>query len=187
MKTISKLPKATYLLLFLFLISVATSCKKEEKNKGSYFGSSQREDISKLITKEDIRSIFELDNDHEIEHKEKKSAISSFDWEMPSDKKLFYSVKLNFARGDRRSSSVIDKIWEGQSKSVYQEKGLQEVSDVGDKASWSTMAGGQLRVTADGYLFFVSFFVNPKKDNPLSKDEMIDKASALAKQVIKRM
>ncbi|TYB79778.1 hypothetical protein [Bizionia myxarmorum] len=187
MKTLAKLPKVTQLLLFLFLISVASSCKEEEKNKGSYLGSSQRDDISKLITETDIRTIFDLNKDIEIEHKEKKSAISSFDWKMPSEHKLFYGVKLNFARGDRRSASEIEKIWEFQNEKVYKKNGFQEVSGVGDIATWSKIGGGQLRVSNNGYIFFVSFFVTPNKDNPLSTDEMIDKTTALAQQVVKKM
>ncbi|SEA35044.1 hypothetical protein [Psychroflexus halocasei] len=98
----------------LVLIVTLSSCQEEKK--GSYFGSSQRDDIGELITKENIRDVFDLSNDVVIEKKVKKDAITSYDWESPETKKLFYSIKLNFSKGNRRSSSKIDKVWETQNK-----------------------------------------------------------------------
>lgn len=171
--------------IFLILFSL-TACEQEEKNQGNYMGSSQRDDIDQLLTKDDIRSTFELADQVEIEHNVKRSAISSFDWESPEQERLFYSVKLNFARGDRRNNSQIDNVWESQNK-MYKKHNPQEVSGVGEKATWSELGGGQLRVTANGYIFYVSFFITPKKENPLTTQQMIDKTSAMAEIVINRM
>lgn len=99
---------------------------------------------------------------------------------------MFYSIKLNFSKGNRRSSSEIDKVWETQNK-FLEKHNPQEVWGIGDKASWSEMGGGQLRVAADGYIFFVSFYITPRKDNPLEAQEMIDKTKSLANRVIKKM
>lgn len=173
------------LIVCLVLIVTISSCQ-EEKNKGSYFGSSQRDDITKLITKEDVQDVFNLSNDVAIEKKVKKDAITSYDWESPETKNLFYSIKLNFSKGNRRSRSEIDEVWETQDK-FLEKHNPQEISDIGDKASWSEIGGGQLRVAANGYIFFVSFYITPKKDNPLMADEMINKTKALAEKVIKRM
>lgn len=80
----------------------------------------------------------------------------------------------------------IDKVWETQNK-FLEKHNPQEVWGIGDKASWSEMGGGQLRVAADGYIFFVSFYITPRKDNPLEAQEMIDKTKSLANRVIKKM
>lgn len=204
MKTLFKLSKTTMLLLFVFLISIGVSCKDKEaqkkqpkeldqidqlENDESFAGSSKRKDICQLLTEADIRSVFALSDAVEIEQDETKSAICSYKWEASGGKHMYYSVSLNFARGKKRTNSQIDAVWKGQNKKVYKRHKPQEISGVGDKASWSKLGGGQLRVASGCYIFYVSHsvMVMPGEDKPNDTQGMIDKTKTLAKAVMKRM
>ena len=197
MKTI---PKIINLLLIILLIGASTACKDHKASKinstapinkleddKSFAGSSKREDICNFFDKEDVRLAFDVSDEIEIEQKESKSTICSYDWIANRETMLVYSLSLNFARGEKRSNGQIDAVWKSQNTGVYSKHNLQKVSGLGDKASWSDLGGGQLRVAANGYIFYVSLMALPSKNNPLSKKDMIDKTSVLAKQVIKRM
>lgn len=106
---------------------------------------------------------------------------------------MYYSVSLNFARGEKRTASQIDGVWKSQNEALYNRHQLQDVSGVGDKASWTVLGGGQLRVAAKGLIFYVSVSLThptsleKNKNNPKDTQVMIDKASALAKIVIKKL
>lgn len=187
MKTIFRLPKTINLLLVIFLLSMGISCKGQKEDDKNFAGSSKRTDICQLITKDDIRSVFELSDEIEINQKKSKNAICSYGWRTPGEKFIFYSLKLNFARGGKRTNNQIDAIWESQNKKLYNRHNLQKVSGVGDRASWSDLGGGQLRVAANGSIFYVSFSVTPKKESPMDTKAMIGNASTIAKHVIKKM
>lgn len=198
MKMLFTLLKSTNLLLAIFLIGLGVSCKDQKtpldqidnlENDKSFAGSSKRDDICQLLTESDIQSVFALSDTIEIEQNETKSAICSYKWEASGKKDRYYSVSLNFARGEKRTNSQINAVWKDQNEKIYKEHNLQEISDVGDKASWSKLGGGQLRVAANGYIFYVSHsvMVMPAEDKPEDTQGMIDKTSALAKRVIKRM
>ncbi|MDN6310298.1 MAG: hypothetical protein ACTHY4_05465 [Flavobacteriaceae bacterium] len=199
-----RLPKITKLLLAVFLINIGVSCKDEKaqknqpkqldqidqlENEESFAGSSKRKNICQLLTETDIRTVFRLSDAVDIEEDETRSAICSYDWEASGEKFMRYSVLLNFARGKKRTNSQIDKAWEKQNKTVYEKHHQQKVPGVGDKASWSDLGGGQLRVANDGYIFYVSHsvMVMPGDDQPNDTQGMIDKTKTLAKHVIKRM
>jgi len=139
-------------------VSAITSCqeKKKEENKSSHFGSSKRDDICQLITEKDIRSVFELEGQVEVKQEENRKASCFYEWSSLHEKNLYYSVGINFAKGGQRSANEINKVWEKQNKSVYKERGLQEISGIGDRASWSGLGGGQLRIAAKGYIFYVT-------------------------------
>lgn len=192
------LPVTIRLLIFISIISTGLSCnhksdKKDQKvqieNNESFAGSSKRADICQMIKEDDIRSVFDLSNEVEIKQKESKSVICSYGWEDSGKKYLYYTVSLNFARGGERTESQIDTVWENQNETVYNRFQLQDVSGVGDKASWSKLGGGQLRVASNGSIFYVSLSltVMSGNDKPMETQEMIDKASALAKIVIKQL
>jgi len=201
MKTIFTLPKTLRLLMLIFLLNTGISCKDQKNQKDlneqidqleddeSFAGSSKRDDICELLKIDDIRSVFELSDAAEIDQDETKGAICSYEWEASGEKYMYYTVSLNFARGGNRTSSQIDAIWEDQNKKLYERHELQEVSNVGDKASWSKLGGGQLRVAANGYIFYVSHsvMVMPGEDKPKDTQGMIDKTKDVAKRVIKRM
>lgn len=202
MKTTSKLPKALVFLMLVTLISTGVSCKDQNTKTDStvkieddenYGGSSKREDICQLFNEDDVRSVFDLSEEVEIEQTESKNAICSYGWWSPDEEYLYYSVSLNFASGEKRTHNQIDAVWEGQNEDLYNRHQLQEVSGVGDKASWSNLGGGQLRVASNGFIFYVSLTIthatslDKNKESPLDTQTMIDKTSALAKQVIKNM
>lgn len=180
-------------LLVLFIFSTGVSCKDQRNQKNqleddeSFAGSSKRDDLCNLMKEDDIRSVFNLSDEIEIEQSEDKSASCSYQWEISDEKNLYYSVTLNFASGGKRTSKQIDAAWKGQNESVYADKNLQKVADVGDQASWSELGGGQLRVASDGHIFYVSISVIPGLKKILPTQELIDKASVLAKKVIQRM
>lgn len=204
MKTLFKLSRSIKFLLAICLISLLVSCKEKETQDGklkkleqtekleddeSFAGSSKRKDICQLLTKADIRSVFELSDVEEIKQNKIKSAICSYKWEVSGETTLFYSFSLNFARGEKRNSSQINAVWRNQNDKLYKRHNLQEVSGVGDKATWSKLGGGQLRVAAKGYIFYVSHsvMVMPGNDKPDDTKTMIDKTKKLAKLVINRM
>lgn len=199
MKIPFKLPKITKLLLVVFLLSTGISCKDQKGQKDlkkqmdqmedgdSFAGSSKRDDICQLFTEKDIRSAFDLSDTIKVKQEKTRNVICSYEWETLGKNYMVYNVSLNFARGGKRTKSQIDKAWESQNKSVYKKHKPQNVSGVGDRASWSDLGGGQLRVASDGYIFYMSFFLIPKNHNPMDTQEMIAKASTLTKQVIERM
>lgn len=204
MKTLFKLSRTTKIMLAVFLISISVSCKdkktqkdqpkqldqiEELENEESFAGSSKRKDICQLITEEDVRGVFSLSDNVEIKQKKNRSSSCSYDWEATGEKFERYTVLLNFAKGKKRTNSQIDKIWENQNSTVYKNRELQKVSGVGDKATWSNLGGGQLRVSSDGFIFYVSHsvMVMPGKDKPNDTKAMIDKAKKLAKLVINRV
>ena len=181
--------KIASLLLAFLVIQVMISCKnqKAKENDENFAGLSRRDDICNLLKKEDIQSVFELSKELKIEQRKEEKAICFYGWKTASDQFLYYSVTLNFAQGKKRTKSQIDATWKGQYDRLYHRHQMQEVSNVGDKASWSQLGGGQLRVASHGFIFYVSLSVTPSKDNPMDTKKMIARASTLAELVIDRM
>lgn len=199
-----KLPRIFSLLMLVFLLITGISCKDQKSQESkkdlnnqidqleddkNFAGSSKREDICKLLTKDDLRSVFNLSDAIKIEQKQTKKAICSYGWEASKEKFMKFSVMLNFASGGKRTANQLDKAWEKQNQTVYKKRNLQKVSGVGDKASWSDLGGGQLRVATNGYIFYVShsIMVMPGEDKPNDTQGMIEKTKTLAKKVIARM
>ncbi len=171
-------------LLVMSLVILASSCNdKTSDQKGSYDNS----DSCELITVSDVRSVFDLSNQVEIEQTKKHDEICYYKWQSPENPNLEYTVRFAFARWAQKSEAEMNKTWETQNKQVYSKHNLQEVPGIGDKASWSEYENGQLRVTEDGYIFYISIYVKPKNENPLNTQDLIEKTSALAKAVIKKM
>lgn len=184
MKFSSKLPKITSILMLVFFVSISISCNNKKSNeKGFYNGSSDCD----LITTDDIRSIFNLNASVEIEQEKKLGEICYYRWESPQDEKMKHAIRFAFSRWEQKSTADMDKTWKKQNESVYKKHNMQNVPGVGDKASWSDYEQGQLRVTENGFIFYISLYVKSRKDNALNRQELIDKTSALAKKVIKRM
>lgn len=184
MKTLFPFPKTINLILVIVFISLGTSCKDKKSNKkGSYDGSSSCE----LITADNIRSVFDLGNNIEIEQTKKLKEICYYKWQSPNGEKLKYTVRFAFARWAEKSATEMDKTWKSQNKAIYKKHNLQKIPGVGDKASWSDYENGQLRVAADGYMFYISIYIKPKDKNSMDTQEMTDKAVALAKHVVKNM
>lgn len=199
MKTIFKLQKSVALLMFFSLFILGASCndKKSEKNlkdqidkledDENFAGSSKREDICELLNKDDIMEVFALSEENELKQKSSHGTICQYDWSINKGTMTLFSASLNFARGGQHTNSQIGAIWEGQNNGVYKKWNPKEVSGVGDKASWTDLGGGQLRVTADGYIFYVSLSIMYGNKDLMDKNEKIEKTKILAKRVIERM
>lgn len=199
MKNKFKFQKTVALLMFfsLFIIGVSCNDKKSEKNlkdqidnledDGNFAGSSKRDDICELMNKDDIMDVFGLSEENELEQKSSHGTICSYDWRVNKEEPTFFTASLNFARDGKHTDSQIDAIWKGQNDGIFKKHHPEKVSDVGDKASWSDLGGGQLRVAEDGYIFYVSLSIMYGNKNMMDKKEMIDKTKILAKRVIERM
>ncbi|HET7361370.1 MAG TPA: hypothetical protein VFI78_05495, partial [Salinimicrobium sp.] len=115
--------------------------------------------------------------------KDENENICSYEW---SSNDGWYSISLNFGRGGQRSDSSAQAVWESQSKGIYADKNMQEVTGVGDKASWSNLGGSQLRVLYNGYIFYISLMAYPK-DPAMTTQKMIEKLSIIAEGVIEQL
>ncbi len=128
-----------------------------------------------------VKKIFDLPEDVTFD-KTDEYDVCMYGWSS-EDTRSFYSLSLNFASGGKRSDENAREIWDEQDKIVYKGIDMLDVHGVGQRASWSSLGGGQLRVLAEGYIFFVSFFVYPEEE-AMSTEERIDKAAAIAEEVI---
>ena len=108
--------------------------------------------------------------------------ICMYGW-ASEDARRFYSLSLNFTPGGQRSEESARQVWEEQEKAVYNDMDTRDVFGVGQKASWSNLGGGQLRVLANGYIFYVSFFVYPEEAD-MSTEERINKVAAIAGEIV---
>nr|WP_299201620.1 hypothetical protein [uncultured Brumimicrobium sp.] len=186
MKSKINLIKSSALLILALSIIILTSCggqnEKSSNQKGTYDGTNSCE----LINTDDIRSVFNLSNTVEVEQTKKHGEICYYKWRSVENN-LDYSVRFAFARWDKKSDEEVNKTWEKQNESTYNKHNMQVVPGVGDKASWSDYEKGQLRVAAKGHFFYISIYVSPKENDPMSTDEKIEKTSTLAKQVIQNI
>lgn len=195
MKTIFELPKMLNFLMIVLLTSTGVSCKDQKNQEdqkvqieegASSAAANRPDEICQLLTEDDIRSVFELNEEVKInQEKQKSNKKCYYSWK-PSKTRISYFVNLSFVSGDRRTSSEIEEVWRVQS-TFSQEHNPREVSGVGDKASWSDLYGGRLSVMAKGYILNIFISVVPEKKSPLSDQERIDKAKVLAKKVIERI
>lgn len=196
--------RLTYLIAACFL--VLTACQSgdgQNKDKLSKAISkvsekTGRDNLGDLLTEEMVRRVFDIPSKVKVEA-DIKDYICSYDWnEDKEDKNLMlsYSVGLNFGNKKTMTQKQINAIWESQNNGVYKEKNLESVSGVGDKASWSTLGGGQLRVASKGDLFYISLR-STKMDlsDPMgtmnqpvwTKDVAIEKSKVLAKEIIAKL
>lgn len=184
MKNISKVPKIITILSIFFLIFMFFSFKDK---KSDHIGSYDASNSCKLISDDDIRSVFHLNEGVEIVQSE-NFKVCYYKWKSPNEEKLEYTVRFAYAlHWEQKSTSEMDKTWEEQNETVYKKYNIQNVPDVGDKASWSDYENGQLRVTEDGYFFYISIYVEPKNESSMKTQDLIEKTSALAKRVIENM
>lgn len=184
------------LAAFLFLASTLlfAGCGSSEDKEETYMGSLIRSDLCELLQESDVREVYELADTVEIEQKPKAHGnglyICSYEWTDPASAGVFHFSALNFSGVGKVSSSEANEVWETQNDRIYNDHGLQSVENVGSKASWSTLGGGQLRVYAKKYIFFVeaSRMVITEGDvPPFTTEEKIAIASELAQRIIDRM
>src|SRR5699024_2869961 len=93
------------------------------------------------------------------------------------------------------SQSELNAMWDSQNENVYKDKDMEEVPEVGNKASWSTLGGGQLRVVANKYMFYISLSGGEIQAIPgeteiedvWSKKYRMEKGVSLANQIIDKL
>lgn len=131
-----------------------------------------------------VKKTFDLPEDITFD-KTDEYDVCMYGW-ASENTRSFYSLGLNFAPGGKRSDESARVMWEEQDKSIYKDMDTLDVYDVGQRASWSSLGGGQLRVLAEGYIFFVSFYIYPE-EQAMATEERIDKAAAIAAEVIEEL
>lgn len=173
---------ATLGILFFSIAFLMGACKSDD-SEGPRSGAEERGDLCELLNEDLVRETFGISPNIVFE-KENEDILCSYGW-TEEDTNIFYSISLNFATGGQRDAAAAQAVWESQNEGVYKDKDMQEVSGVGDRATWSTLGGGQLRVLADGYIFYVSLWAYPgDSENGMSTAEMIEKSSIIANAII---
>lgn len=157
-----------------------------------------RNNLKELLTEELVRKTFDIPNRTEVKLST-EDYICTYEWEGdPKNESLLlsYRVSLNFGTKKRVDKNGINAIWESQNEGVYKDKHIQPVEGIGDKASWSSLGGGQLRVASGGDLFYLSLdshkmnLKNVKgtmNDHAWSKEIMIEKSKMLANAIIVKL
>lgn len=170
-------------LLVLSLLFLATACKDGKKSTPeNKSGSAERTDLCELLNEDLIKTTFNLSSEVVLKKDDGKN-ICSYEWSVNDG---WYSISLNFARGGQRSDSSAQAVWESQNKGIYADKNMQEVTGVGDKATWSNLGGSQLRVLYDGYIFYISLMDYPD-DPAMTTQKMIEKLTLIAEGVIEQL
>lgn len=191
-----KNPLLIICLGFLFL-----ACNSNQKQKNELQDAKEkvtqltgREDLCVLLDEQTVRSVFKVPDNITFKKKDNQR-ICSYSWSINLDQPTYYGVSLNFANKEPKSQAALTSIWESQNKSLYnkKEREMEPIHNLGDAASWSTLGGGQLRVHASGYIFYISLRaqeLQPKGGGLISsmpKNEMIAKATVLAQKIIKNL
>lgn len=153
------------------------------------------------LTEALVKSTYNLSNDFPIENKPTygNNPICSYEWEIKKEEIIgteLFQVSLNFSTKGKVSNDQAEQDWEFQDETVYSEYEIEEVNNVGERASWTKLGHGQLRVLYKGYIFYVntSYRVMQLKDGgpfhePVVKDHevMKERAITLAKAVIAKL
>lgn len=189
--------KLLFLTCFVLMLFSCNSNQKQKDTlkdtKAKVIDLTGREDLCSLLDEQTVRTVFKVPDSIEFKTKDDKS-ICSYSWTLENEKTAFYKISLNFANKVPKSQEALTSIWDSQNKSLYnkKEREMESIDNLGDAASWSNLGGGQLRVHAAGYIFYISLSaqeLQPKgvlKSN-MPKNEMIEKASLLAQNIIKKL
>ncbi len=187
LKTISLLLIASILLF---------SCGENEKKSSN---KSEGLEMANLLTEELVRTTFNVYDTVTLEPDFGTVAKNyiQYKWQIDSSENVlyYYSVTLNFAKGEPSTSSQLEAMWNSQNEGVYKDKDMEEVSGIGQKASWSTLGGGQLRVVSDRYMFYLSLSGKRMEvdigdfntTTEWSKEYRIEKGTSLAKEIITKL
>lgn len=151
-------------------------------------------DVQQVLPVDTVRRVLGVPDEITIEQTG-KAPLLSYAWEGispdPENLQLSYSVSLRFDTLYRQDNAVIDATWEKQNEGLYAGRSMENVEDVGTKATWSDQGGGQLRVATDGYLFYVGVLsyriptANPGKSaSDWSHETTIDNAAKIARAII---
>ncbi len=147
------------------------------------------------LTEALVKSAYGLSDDFEIENKPIYGSIPicSYGWEIGTGT---YSVSLNFSPSGKVSNDQAERDWESQNETVYKEYEIEEVNNVGERATWTTLGHGQLRVLYKGYLFYVNasyVVLEPQENSPFPKpvtrdhELMKERAITIAKAIVNKL
>lgn len=194
--------KHTYLfqkhLLFLFLIpALLIGCgdKDEDANADTLA------EPCNYLTEALVKSTYGLSEDFPIENKPTygNNPICSYEWEIKKEEIIgteLFQVSLNFSTKGKVSNDQAEQDWEFQNENVYSQYDIEEVNNVGERATWTKLGHGQLRVLYKGYIFYVNTnyrVMQLKDEGPfheyVAKDHevMKERAITLAKAVIAKL
>ncbi len=189
------------ILLILCLNLILFSCNSKQKQKDVLTDAKEkvtqltgREDLCSLLDEQTIRTVFQVPDSIDFKKKD-NPRICSYSWTEEMDKPAYYRVSLNFANKEPKSPEALTSIWNSQNESLYnkEEREMESVNGVGNAASWSTLGGGQLRVNAEGYIFYISLKAQKFESlggsliSSIQKKESIELATDLAQRIIKKL
>src|SRR5690554_5090418 len=188
--------KTTLFSLFIFLFLLGCGDKD---------GEAAQETIAPcdFLTEALVKSTYSLDEDFEIETQPTygSNPICSYQWEIPGPGGDFigselFQVSLNFSTRGKTSNDQAEKDWESQNVGVYSTYDMDEVNGVGEKATWTTLGLGQLRVLYKGYIFYVNTnyrVMEEKEETPFPQhvvkdhEVMKERAITLAQAIIAKL
>lgn len=180
------------LLFSALALGTTTGCS--DSNKGS------DPDACTVLTEPLTRGVFELESTTEVEQSPGTMSNScTYTWNDPElfDHPVHGPGKLPVGYHSAGlvigpsfgSKSAADSAWQSQNDGVYADRDVQDIDGIGDRASWSTLGGGQLRILSKNQLYYVdvSYRALVETDAPpgykvklSSYDGMIDRAKDLA-------
>lgn len=185
-------------VLFTFVFSILLmSCGDKDDD----LASNSHSEPCNFLTEALVKSAYNLSANFEIETKPTYGPhpICSYEWEIKKEEIVgseLFQVSLNFSTKGKVSNDQAEQDWESQNESVYSQYEIEEVSNVGERATWTKLGHGQLRVLYKGYIFYVNtnYRVMQLKDGgPFYEfvvqdhEIMKEKAIVMAKAVIDKL
>lgn len=185
------------LLLTLIFSFFLMSCGDKDDDASS----SSIAEPCNFLTEALVKSTFSLSSDFEIEKKPSYGSIPicSYSWDIKKEEAIgteLFNVSLNFSTHGKVSNEQAQQDWDFQNETVYKDYDIEEVSNVGERATWTKLGHGQLRVLYKGYIFYVnaSYQVMEEQENspfpkPVAQDygTMKERAIVIAKAVIDKL
>lgn len=153
------------------------------------------------LTESLVKSTYSLASDFEIENKPAygSNPICSYEWDIKKEEIVgseLFQVSLNFSTSGKVSNDQAELDWKSQNEGVYSQYDIEEVDGVGEKATWTKLGHGQLRVLYKGYIFYVNanyrvmqlkdggpFYEHVVKDHEVMKERAIVIAKAVIDQL----
>jgi hypothetical protein len=191
--------KNTWIIIFFGLMLFSCNNKKKQEKtlkdaKEKVTELTGRDDLCSLLDEQTVKEVFGVPDNIDFEKKDNER-ICSYSWTVEKDKSSFYQVSLNFANKQAADKEILQEMWDQQNEAVYnkKERKMEPVTNLGNTASWSNLGGGQLRVNAAGYIFFISVGAQRLEPNGgglksgMDKQEKIRKATVLARKIIKKL
>lgn len=153
-----KYPFQKHLLLTLVMSLFLMSCGDKDDDSAN----NSLAEPCNFLTEAVVKSAYGLSDDFEIEKKPTygSNPLCSYEWEIKTEEEIIgtelFQVSLNFSTKGKVSNDQAEQDWEFQNENVYKNYDIEEVSNVGERATWTTLGHGQLRVLYKGYIFYVN-------------------------------